>query len=172
MQFRRELPPGTGLIQGVIGTELGSYYRWESEQLSVMAPLPGAVPGADRGVCHTVNGWLAVTFEDKSIFNPANDDARTRLRLYAGLYGMYGGISGVIAKTEIPLSDPALLLAYGSNGAVGFDTWSSFANLADKIYIRFMIVRIAGGTVPLPAIPQPFSISAIRGALIGSDFRY
>jgi hypothetical protein len=85
---------------------------------------------------------------------------------------MYGGISGVIAKTEIPLSDPALLLAYGSNGAVGFDTWSSFANLADKIYIRFMIVRIAGGTVPLPAIPQPFSISAIRGALIGSDFRY
>jgi hypothetical protein len=155
-------------LRGTITPTIGSYLLWESPRLTTMYPMEGMPKGADRAVCHTVNGFLTANFKDKTIFDPTNADAVANLRLYAGLYGEYAGISGVIQSTELRLSDIGTITAYQSNGGIGFDAWSSFSNLAQNIYIRFTIIRVSAiGN----AQDQPVDVS-FTGALIASDLRF
>ena len=155
-------------LRGTITANIGSYLNWESPRLTTMYPMEGMPKGSDRAVCHTVNGFMTANFKDKTILDPANSDAVLNLRLYAGLYGEYAGISGLIQSTELRLSDIGNIVAYQSNGGIGFDAWSSFANLAQNIYIRFTIIRVSavgGGS------DQPVDVS-FTGALIASDLRF
>lgn len=155
-------------FRGTITPTIGSYLVWESPRLTTMFPLEGRPKGSDRGVCHTVNGFLTANFKDKTILDPTNSDAVLNLRLYAGLYGEYAGVSGLIQSTELRLSDIGNIVAYQSNGSIGFDAWSSFSNLAQNIYIRFTIIRVSavnGG------IDQPVDVT-FTGALLASDLRF
>jgi hypothetical protein len=147
-------------LRGTVGAAAGSYLLWESPRLTTMFPIAGMPKGSDRGVCHTVNGFLEANFKDKTIFG-------SQVLLVAGLYGEYAGISGLIQSTTIDPSTPAATAIYGSNGAIGFNAWSSFANLAQNIYIRFVVYQAAGfGGVPVP-VDVTFT-----GALLGSDVRF
>ena len=148
-------------LRGTVGAALGSYLAWESPRLTTMFPIAGMPKGSDRGVCHTVNGFLEANFKDKTIFSQGG------VLLVAGLYGEYAGISGLIQSTTIDPSTPAATAIYGSNGAIGFNAWSSFANLAQNIYIRFVIYQSRG----VGGVATPVDIT-FTGALLGSDVRF
>ena len=149
-------------FRAVLGNEQGDYLLWESPRLTTMYPMEGRPKGSDRAVCHTVNGFLRVGVNDKSILaNPVG------IRVVAGLYGEYAGLSGVIAFTEYQLGSLDAL-PYESNGALGVSAWSSFANLAQNIYIRFIIARTDKRTAPA-GLPIDLTFT---GSLIGSDLRF
>lgn len=137
----------------------GSTVAWNSPFLTTMFPQEGLPVGSDRAVCHTVNGWLQVQLRDKAIIGDST------IQVTAGLFGEYAGISGAIANTTYQLSDPTPIAFYQSNGGLGFDRWSSFANLAQNIYIRIIFSRIDTG-----AAPSTIDLLC-SGALIGSDLR-
>jgi len=149
-------------LRGTVGAALGSYLEWESPRLTTMFPLEGMPKGSDRGVCHTVNGFLQANFKDKTIFS----QGPVGLQIFAGLYGEYAGISGLIQSTLIN-PEPVDLVRYGSNGAIGFNTWSSFANLAQNIYIRFVIMQVQS----IGGVATPVDIT-FTGALLASDVRF
>ena len=149
-------------LRGTVQSALGSSVVWESARLSTMFPLEGRPPGSDRAICHTVNGLLQVTFKDKTLFNTPN-----AVNVYAGLYGEYANIPGLIQGTTIP--GVASLVGNGlylQNGVLSFDRWSSFANLAQNIFIRITFLQAGqpgGATIPIDC--------AVSGVLIGSDVR-
>lgn len=148
-------------IRGTVQAPVGSSVVWESTRLSTMFPLEGRPPGSDRAICHTVNGILQVTFKDKTLFNTPN-----AVTVYAGLYGEYANIPGLIQGTTIPgIASPLANGLYLQNGVLSFDRWSSFANLAQNIFIRITFLQASGQGV---AIPIDCTVS---GVLIGSDVR-
>jgi hypothetical protein len=149
-------------FRGVLGNEAGDYVLWESPRLTTMYPMAGRPPGSDRAVCHTVNGFLQAVVNNKAIIAEP-----TGIRVVAGLYGEYANLSGVIAFTEYQLTSNEAL-TYQANGALGFSAWSSFSNLAQNIYIRFILSRTDRRAEPAPL---PIDLS-FTGALIGSDLRF
>lgn len=150
-------------LRGTIGAASGSYLEWESPRLTTMFPLEGMPKGSDRAVCHTVNGFLQANFKDKTIFTLGPQG----FVIYAGLYGEYAGISGLIQSTTISPATPSDVIRYSSNGAIGFNTWSSFSNLAQNIYIRFVIMQTNANGGPATPVDITFT-----GALLGSDVRF
>jgi hypothetical protein len=129
---------------------------WTSPYLTTEYPKEGRPVGSDRLICKTVNGFLQIRFRDKAIFSDET------IGIKAGLFGEYAGISGVIASTFIDFSDTATLAFLQSNGAVGFNQWTSFSNLAQNIYIKAAIYRVGEGAGPTQ-IDAVFS-----GSLLGS----
>lgn len=149
-------------LRGTVQSALGSSVVWESTRLTTMFPLEDRPPGSDRAICHTVNGILQVNFKDKTLFNTQNN-----INVYAGLYGEYANLPGLIQGTSIiGINATATNGFYLLNGVLSFDRWSSFANLAQNIFIRLTFVQAApnGGVV----IPIDCTVS---GVLIGSDVR-
>jgi hypothetical protein len=149
-------------IRGTVQYATSSSVVWESTRLSTMFPLEGRPPGSDRAICHTVNGILQVTFKDKTLFNTTN-----AVNVYAGLYGEYANISGLIQGTTISgIGSPPTNGFYLQNGVLSFDRWSSFANLAQNIFIRLTFLQAGapgGATIPIDC--------TVSGVLIGSDVR-
>ena len=147
-------------FRGVVGAAPGSYLTWESPRLTTMYPLEGMPKGSDRGVCHTVNGFLRMALTDKSLLTSG-------CYVTAGLFGEYANIPGVIAYTTLQFSDPLTRSFYGPNGVIGFDEWSSFSNLAQNIFIRVGIYRFIGSEQGDTPVDVTFT-----GALLGSDLRF
>lgn len=146
-------------FRGVVGAAAGSYLTWESPRLTTMYSMEGAPKGSDRGVCHTVNGFLRMALTDKSLLT-------SNCYVTAGLFGEYANIPGVIAYTTIQLQNPLTSAFYAPNGVIGFDEWASFSNLGQNIFIRASIYRTTEAEADTP-VDVTFS-----GALLGSDLRY
>lgn len=147
-------------FRGALQPSSGSYVTWVSPNLNTMFPVEGRPPGSDRAVCHTVNGFLSVLFRDKSILS-------STAKISAGLWGEFGGVQGLIASTTLSFSDTASVQGfYQSGGALAFNQWSSFANLAQSIFIKATIYRTdtALAEVPIDAV--------FSGTLVGSDVRF
>jgi hypothetical protein len=145
-------------LRGTVGSAAGSSLVWESPRLTTMYPMEGMPKGADRAVCHTVNGFLRMTLADKSLLS-------SNCIVTAGLFGEYANIPGVIAFTTLPFNSSGLAF-YAPNGVIGFDEWSSFSNLGQNIFIRVSIYRITEGLADTP-VDVTFS-----GVLLGSDLRF
>ena len=146
-------------FRGVVTAEKGSYLTWESPRLTTMYPLEGMPKGSDRGVCHTVNGFLRMALTDKSLLT-------SDCLVTAGLFGEYANIPGLIASTTLSFGQPGGLSFYGPNGVIGFDEWASFSNLGQNIFIRATIYRLSTGLADTP-VDVTFS-----GVLLGSDLRF
>lgn len=167
-------------VNGVIGSQRGATFAWESPRLTTMYPRPGAEKGSDRAMCRTVNGVIQLKFlEPELLFN-----GDTGVSVTAGLWGEYGRGRGVMASTkyyldgryadDIIVPNPAvspITQGYGvpmlnSNGKLGFNAWSSFSNQAQNIYIRVALVRDDSRNPPYPPIPIKMLCS---GILIAAD---
>ena len=146
-------------FRGVVGAAPGSFISWESPRLTTMYPLEGMPKGSDRGVCHTVNGFLRMALTDKSLLT-------SNCWVAAGLFGEYANIPGAIAFTTLSFNQPGGLSFYAPNGVIGFDEWSSFSNLGQNIFIRVSIYRTIEAEADTP-VDATFS-----GVLLGSDLRF
>ena len=145
-------------FRGILPIPANSYLVWTSPLLTTEYPIAGRPAGRDRAICKTVNGFLQANFRDKSVYSDPSVSIR------AGLIGEYAGISAVIASTNIDFSSVRDLALFQSNGGVGFAQWSSFANLAQNIYIRAVIYRNLGGE---PVADTPIDV-VFSGALLAS----
>jgi len=146
-------------FRGVVNRQEGSFITWESPRLTTMYSMEGAPKGADRGVCHTVNGFLRMALNDKSLLT-------SNCLVTAGLFGEYANIPGLIAFNTLAFTQTLTSAFYAPNGVIGFDEWSSFSNLGQNIFIRATIYRLADADDDTP-VDVTFT-----GALLGSDLRY
>lgn len=147
-------------FRGALQPSAGSFVTWSSPNLNTMFPMEGRPAGSDRAVCHTVNGFLSVSFKDKSILS-------STAKITAGLWGEFSGVQGLIASTSLSFADTASVQGFfQSGGALAFNQWSSFANLAQSIFIKVTIFRTdtALAEVPIDAV--------FSGSLVGSDVRF
>jgi hypothetical protein len=134
-------------IQGVIPA--GDFIVWESDRLNCLYPMPDMPKGNDRGVCHSVNGFIEAThFTNKTLANSSR----------AGLYGEYAGLPAVIQTTNITL--PAASLT----GVCSFPCYSTFANLAPNIFMRFAVIGDSQDTLDYDIL--------ITGSLICYNARF
>jgi hypothetical protein len=145
-------------FRGILPIAANGYLAWTSPLLTTEYPVEGRPAGSDRAICKTVNGFLQANFRDKSVYTDPSVSIR------AGLIGEYAGISAVIASTNIDFSSTRDLAIFQSNGGVGFSQWSSFANLAQNIYIRAVIYRNSTGE---PVADTPIDV-VFSGALLAS----
>ena len=134
---------------------------WESPRLSTEFPLDGNPAGADRGICRIVNGLVAVNFIDKQLLDLPKD-----LAVSGALYGEYAGISGVIDQITFSQEyTPLITQMYASSGALAFPQLSSFANLAQNIFIRVVFARENRSYSRRPPLPLKVSITGTLLAL-------
>jgi hypothetical protein len=143
---------------GILGEFNSSELKFESPRLTTRYEKEGLPAGSDRSIARTVNGFLQISFKDKSVYDPANVIA-----VRACLMGEYAGISAVIGTPiTVNLDDPVALATYQSNGGIGFTQFSSFSNLAQNIYIRAVVFQRAR-----VVNPTPITIDAVfSGALL------
>jgi hypothetical protein len=172
-------------FQDLLGTRIGSTVTWESPRLTTMYPRPGAVKGADRGICRTVNAVLQVEVLEKELLFGDN----TGVTVTAGLWGEYNKVSGVIASNTYAIDEkygfyemvipPIFTLNnlaetktgygvpyYQSNGGLGFIAWSTFSNQAQNVYVKLAFVRST--PQDRPTVPIPIKIKC-SGILLASD---
>jgi hypothetical protein len=174
------------VFEDLLGTQIGSTVTWESPRLTTMYPRPGAVKGADRGTCRTVNAVLQVEILEKQLLLGDN----TGVIVTAGLWGEYNKVSGVISSNTYALDQkyayteivvpPAFTLFfppgnsksgygvpyYQSNGGLGFRAWSTFSNQAQNIYVKVAFVRSTPQDTP--TVPIPIKIRC-SGVLLAAD---
>jgi hypothetical protein len=179
-------------FQDLLGTRIGSTVTWESPRLTTMYPRPGAVKGADRGICRTVNAALQVEILEKQLLLGDN----TGVTVTAGLWGEYNKVSSVIASNTYALDEkyafttifvpPIFTIGfnpgnskvgygvpyYQSNGQLGFVGWSTFSNQAQNVYIKLAFVRATPQNnlpfAPVQTVPIPIKIRC-SGILLASD---
>ena len=160
--FSSELYP---FILPIAKTTNKNIAYWESPRLTTEYPIEGRPKGADRGICKVVNGLVAVRFLDKQLI-----DVDGRLEVTAALYGEYAGISGIIDQIAFSQQyTPFFTQMYASNGALAFPQLSSFANLAQNIFLRVVFRRsdIQNIVVNPDVKSLPLKV-AISGSLIAT----
>ena len=126
---------------------------WESPRLSTEVIYKDRPKGSDRAICRTINAVVNVKLLNKEILlrtnNGAKDDPATKPFLNIGLYGESAGIIGAIAPVQqIRLNafgfggfNGQNLAFINSNGDLGSNVFSSYANLMQNVFVRVSISR-------------------------------
>lgn len=140
---------------------------WESPRLTTEYPVEGRQKGADRGICRIVNGLISIRFIDKQILDPTQV-----LEVSAGLYGEYANISGIIQQIAFSQQyTPLITQMYVSSGELAFPQLSSFANLAQNIFMRIVFRRaqVQELSPPAPLLPPTPLKVQITGSLLATN---
>ena len=153
-------------IRDTLAAAHGSTITWSSPVLGVAAPVPNRPPGSDRAICRTVNGFLVVNVRNTAIL------ADPSITMIASLVGDHNGITGIIASQQVILGVPPNPAAPSSTNAYNFLTgnrlsfgqFSSFANLAQNVYLKLIIYRNA----PLILTDDEIDLT-VTGAMLGAD---
>lgn len=156
------------------GEVRASSISWDSPRLNVTVPYDDRPAGSDRAICRTVNGIICVKFIDKAIFQRNGNGPAAYPIITAGLYGEANGIVGALSFKQLytigynTIGTWPLAL-YNSNGDVGFNFFSSYANLMQNIFMRVTIVRKAADA---PYTNDAVPIDAVcSGVLLAADPR-
>ena len=153
-------------IRDILSPLHGSTITWTSAVLGLAAPVPNRPPGSDRAICRTVNGFLNVNVRNTTIL------ADSSITMIASLVGDQNGITGIIASQQVILGIPPNPAFASSTNAYNFLTgnrlsfgqFSTFANLAQSVYLKLLIYR------SLPNIVDADDIDlTVTGAMLGAD---
>jgi hypothetical protein len=147
-------------VVGELDTRVGSTFVWESPRLTTAYPIPGKPKGSDRAICSTVNGILKVDVLENKDLLLGNYQG---VLVTAGLWGEYNRVPGVLASVQYFLDDnyanyfvstppitaifstaPSIgwgVPLFNNNGGLGFNTFTSFSNHAQNIYIKLVFTR-------------------------------
>lgn len=153
-------------IRDTLSAAYGSTITWSSPVLGVAAPVVGRPPGSDRAICRTVNGWIAVNIRSTAII------ADPSITMIASLIGDHNGITGIIASQPVVLgippnpafASPTTAYNFLQGNRLSFGQFSSFANLAQNIYLKLLIYR----SVPNVLDSDDIDLT-VTGAMLGAD---
>lgn len=153
-------------IRDTLSAAHGSTITWCSAVLGVAAPVPNRPPGSDRAICRTVNGFLAVNIRSTAII------ADPSITLIASLVGNHNGITGIIASQQVILgvppnpafASPTNAYNFLTGNRLSFGQFSSFANLAQSVYLKLIIFRNIPNVVDSDEIDL-----TVTGAMLGAD---
>jgi len=145
-------------IHDTLAAAQGSTITWTSSMLGVAAPVPNRPPGSDRAICRTVNGALAVTVRNTEIL------ADSSITMIASLIGDHNGITGIIASQTVLLGAQGNAYNFLTGNRLSFNQFSTFANLAQSVYLKLIIYRNSGQVI------QGVDIDlTVTGAMLGAD---
>lgn len=153
-------------IRDTLPAAHGATITWTSSALGVAAPVPGRPPGSDRAICRTVNGFLSVNVRSTAIL------ADPSITIIASLVGDHNGITGIIASQQVILgvppnpafASPTNAYNFVTGNRISFGQFSTFANLAQSVYLKLLIYRSQ------PNILNSDDIDlTVTGAMLGSD---
>jgi hypothetical protein len=145
-------------IRDTLAAARGSTITWTSPVLGVAAPVPNRPPGSDRAICRTVNGFLAVNVRNTAFLSDSG------IAIVAQLVGDQNGISGIIASQVVQLGNQGNAYLFLTGNRIGYNQFSSFANLAQSIYLKLIIYRNGEQAVADDDIDL-----TVTGAMLGAD---
>jgi hypothetical protein len=145
-------------IRDTLAAAQGSTITWTSSVLGVAAPVPNRPPGSDRAICRTVNGALTVTVRNTAILTDPS------ITMIASLVGDHNGVTGIIASQTVLLGSQGNAYNLLTGNRLSFNQFSTFANLAQSVYLKLLIYRNAGQILVSDDIDL-----TVTGAMLGAD---
>jgi hypothetical protein len=153
-------------IRDTLAAAQGATITWTSSILGVAAPVPNRPPGSDRAICRTVNGFLNVNVRNTAILSDRS------ITMIASLVGDQNGITGIIASQQVILgvppspavASPTNAYNFLTGNRIGFGQFSTFANLAQSVYLKLIIYR----SDPNILVPDDIDLT-VTGAMLGAD---
>lgn len=145
-------------IRDTLSAAHGATITWSSPALGVTAPVPGRPSGSDRAICRIVNGALAVNVRNTAILTDAS------ITIIASLVGDHNGITGIIASQTVLLGGQGNAYNFLQGNRLSFNQFSTFANLAQSVYLKLIIYRNADQVLA----PDDIDLT-VTGAMLGAD---